>query len=51
VQDSVLAFQGHALRVVRGEEGAQPSGADNLRTLALCLAAYESAKAGRRIAP
>ncbi|NAZ35752.1 Gfo/Idh/MocA family protein [Rubellimicrobium sp. CFH 75288] len=49
VQDSVLAFQRHALAVLDGTEAPQPSGADNLRTLALCLAAYESADGGRRV--
>ena len=47
VQDSVIRFQAHALRVMRGEEAPQPSGADNLRTLALALAAYDAAD-GRR---
>ena len=51
VQDSVLAFQRHALAVLRGEAAPQPSGADNLRTLRLCLAAYEAAETGRRVAP
>lgn len=50
VQDSVLSFERHALAVLRGEAGPQPSGADNLRTLALCLAAYDSAEGGRRVA-
>lgn len=50
VQDSVIRFQAHALRVMRGEEGPRPSGADNLRTLALALAAYEAAEGRRTVA-
>ena len=46
VQDSVLAFQRHAIAVVQGRATAQPSGADNLRTLAVMLAAIRSAKSG-----
>jgi len=46
VQDSVLAFQRHAIAVVQGRATAQPSGADNLRTLAVTLAAIRSAKSG-----
>ena len=49
VQDSVRAFQAHVVDVLDGKAVPQPSGADNLRTLALCLAAYESAETGRRI--
>lgn len=50
VQDSVRNFERHALDVLRGRAEPQPSGADNLRTLRLCLAAYESAETGRRVA-
>ena len=49
VQDSVRNFERHVLHVLRGEAAPQPSGADNLRTLELCLAAYESAATGRRV--
>jgi predicted dehydrogenase len=49
VQDSVRSFERHVLQVLRGEAEPQPSGADNLRTLRLCLAAYESAETGRRV--
>jgi predicted dehydrogenase len=49
VQDSVRNFERHALQVLRGEAAPQPSGADNLRTLELCLAAYDSAEQGRRV--
>jgi predicted dehydrogenase len=43
VQDSVIRFQSHVLDVLGGEKQAQPSGADNLNTLALAFAAYDSA--------
>jgi hypothetical protein len=46
VQDSVRNFERHVLAVLRGEAEPQPSGADNLRTLALCLAAYDSPQPG-----
>lgn len=50
VQDSVRNFERHALDVLAGRAEPQPSGADNLQTLRLCLAAYESAETGRRVA-
>jgi predicted dehydrogenase len=43
VQDSVLRFEAHAASAIRGDAAPQPSGEDNLRTLALALASYESA--------
>ena len=43
VQDSVIKFQSHAADVLHGRALPQPSGADNFHTLALSLAAYESA--------
>ena len=43
VQDSVIRFCAHALDVMHGRAAPQPSGADNLATLALALAAYEAA--------
>ncbi|MRX52082.1 gfo/Idh/MocA family oxidoreductase [Paracoccus sp. S-4012] len=49
VQDSVRRFQAHVIDVLDGRTMPQPSGADNVRTLALCLAAYESAETGRRV--
>ncbi len=49
VQDSVLAFQRHAVEVMQGRAQAQPSGADNLRTLAVTLAAIRSAKSGQTV--
>lgn len=44
VQDSVMRFQNHAADVARGQADPAPSGADNLKTLALALAAYDAAE-------
>ena len=44
VQDSVIRFETHVLDVLNGRAEPQPSGADNLKTLALALAAYEAAE-------
>ena len=41
VQDSVLAFLAHAIDVLAGRARAQPSGAHNLETLRLTLAAIK----------
>jgi D-apiose dehydrogenase len=49
VQDSVIRFQQHAIEVMAGRVEGQPSGAHNLRTLALALAAYEAAEKGTTI--
>ncbi len=49
VQDSVVNFQRHVIAALHGEISPQPSGADNLKTLALALASYESAALGRTI--
>lgn len=43
VQDSVVAFEKHVVDVLNGRTTPQPSGADNLKTLAMSLAAYEAA--------
>jgi predicted dehydrogenase len=43
VQDSVMRFQSHAVDVLYGRAEPQPSGADNLKTLSLTLASYDSA--------
>lgn len=51
VQDSVIAFQSHVLDVLAGAARAQPSGAHNLGTLAVTLAAIEAAATGRAIIP
>jgi predicted dehydrogenase len=44
IQDSVVNFQCHAIEVIEGKATARPSGEDNRKTLALVLAAYESAQ-------
>jgi len=46
VQQSVCAFQKHAVEVMSGTSSPQPSGADNAKTLRLALAAYEAAERG-----
>jgi len=51
VQESVVAFQSHAVEVMQGRAAGQPSGADNLRTLAVTLAAIRSAKTGEAVEP
>ncbi len=43
IQDSVIAFERHVVDVLDGKASPQPSGAHNLRTLAMSLAAYDSA--------
>lgn len=50
VQDSVAAFEAHAVGVLDGRAAPQPSGAHNLETLALTLAAVHSARTGGTIA-
>lgn len=47
VQDSVENFQRHAIDVMHGRSAPQPSGADNLRTMELALAAYDAAEGAR----
>jgi predicted dehydrogenase len=49
VQDSVLAFQAHVLDAVEGRAEPQPSGAHNLGTLAVMLAAVEAARTGTTV--
>lgn len=43
IQDSVIAFERHVVDVLDGKAEPQPSGAHNLKTLAMALSAYESA--------
>lgn len=43
IQDSVIAFERHVIDVLDGKAEPQPSGAHNLWTLAMSLAAYEAA--------
>jgi predicted dehydrogenase len=50
IQDSVLAFQRHAAEVLAGRAAPQPSGAHNLETLAVTLAAIRSAATGQTVA-
>jgi len=49
VQDSVSAFEAHVVDVLRGTAEPQPSGAHNLETLALTLAAARSAERGETV--
>jgi predicted dehydrogenase len=49
VQDSVLNIQQHWAERLRAGGEAETSGADNLQTLRLVLAAYESAASGRAV--
>lgn len=44
IQQSVVAFNAHAVDVMNTLAEPQPSGVDNLRTLSLALAAYEAAE-------
>lgn len=44
IQDSVISFERHFVDVLDGKQDPQPSGEDNLKTLALGLAAYEAAE-------
>lgn len=49
IQDSVLNFQRHVIDALEGRMEPQPSGAHNRGTLALALAAYDSAAQNRVI--
>lgn len=49
IQDSVIRFQTHVVDVLNGKADPQPSGADNLNTLALTLASYDAMAEGRLI--
>jgi predicted dehydrogenase len=49
IQDSVIGFQHHVVDVLEGRTQPQPSGADNRKTLAVALAAYQSAAEDRVI--
>lgn len=51
VQDSVIAFQAHVLDTLAGRAEPQPSGADNLGTLAVTLAAIAAANTGTTVTP
>jgi predicted dehydrogenase len=47
IQESVLAFQHHVAEVMAGRAAPQPSGAHNMETLAVTLAAIRSAATGQ----
>ena len=49
IQESVLSIQQHFVKCVTQGVEPQTSGADNLKTLALVEAAYESAERGRTV--
>ncbi len=49
IQESVAAFTAHAAEVMEGRAAPQPSGAHNLGTLALTLAAYRAAARGETV--
>lgn len=49
IQDSVRAAQAHWIDCLRSGAEPRPSGADNLRTLTLALAAYDSAAGDRAV--
>ena len=51
IQDSVIAFQSHVLDALAGRAAPQPSGAHNLGTLAVTLAAIDAARTGTTVAP
>lgn len=50
VQDSVRALEAHAVAVLEGRAAPQPSGAHNLETLAVTLAAIRSVRTGQAVA-
>ncbi len=49
VQDSVMNFQQHAIDVMNGRAKPRPSGEDNLKTMALALAAYDAAEQAKSV--
>jgi predicted dehydrogenase len=49
IQESVAAFQAHVVAVLAGRAEPAPSGAHNLDTLALTLAAIRSARSGQAV--
>ncbi|WGF90121.1 Gfo/Idh/MocA family protein [Marinivivus vitaminiproducens] len=51
IQDSVIAIQRHWVECLREKRAPATSGADNLKTLALTFAAYDSAASGRAVTP
>lgn len=51
VQSSIVPCHADLLRALRGEGRAETTGADNLETVRLVFAAYESARTGQAVAP
>lgn len=49
IQDSVVAFQAHVVAVLEGRAEAAPSGAHNLGTLGLTLAAIRAGQTGQTV--
>ena len=49
IQDSVIRFQSHVVDVLNGTADPQPSGRNNLNTLALTLASYDAMQERRMI--
>jgi predicted dehydrogenase len=49
VHASIVPCHADCLRAMRGGPPAETSGADNLKTLALVFAAYESARSGQTV--
>jgi len=49
IQDSVVNIERHWLECLAGRAAPAPSGSDNLRTLDLVFAAYESAASGQAV--
>lgn len=49
IQESVAAFQAQAVAVLEGREAGAPTGAHNLETLRLTLAAIDAAKTGKTV--
>jgi predicted dehydrogenase len=49
VHSSIVACNAHLLQALRGEGRAETTGADNLNTIILTYAAYESARAGKTV--
>lgn len=51
IQDSVIAIQEHWISCLRTKSEPATSGLDNLQTLALTFAAYDSAASGKAVTP
>ncbi|MDQ5854389.1 MAG: Gfo/Idh/MocA family oxidoreductase [Chloroflexota bacterium] len=51
VQASIVPCNANLLRALRGDEAAETTGEDNLKTVRLVFAAYESATSGQVVTP